>query len=88
MWPLKLAAAIAEPPSTHRRRADAATAQPRWHYHLVGHKRGSVPWSRFSGDSRRACEEAVREAWALHLQDVSLPLSACPIKGIFPDAGH
>ena len=30
-----------------------------------------------------AAEEAIREAWVLHLQGYALPKSACPINGVF-----
>ncbi len=55
----------------------------RWHFHLAGHRRGSVPWSKFDGDSKRACVEALKRCWRQYLAEKALPTSACPVAGLF-----
>ena len=54
-----------------------------WHFHLAGHRRKSVAWARFGGNSRAAMLEAMRTAWRLFLEDNCLTTAQCPIQGIF-----
>ncbi len=58
-------------------------ARGAWAYHHEGHKRFSIPWSRFGGNSRLSMFEGMRVCWKLFLQDKCLPESACPIEGMF-----
>ena len=53
-----------------------------WHYHVAGHRRASVPWSRYNNNSRMALQEALKGAWTLFLREKALAPSACPISGI------
>ena len=59
-------------------------ARFRWCWHLAGHRRGSVSWSSFGNDSVAACHQALKNAWETFLTHHALPLSACPIVGVFP----
>lgn len=69
------------PTNTHIWRDNTRGA---WAFHVEGHKRFSVPWSRYGGDSREAMLEGMRMSWILWTCDRSLPSSVCPIAGLFP----
>ena len=54
-----------------------------WCFHNPPHKRDSVSWSEFKGDSTKAAFHAVRKSWQLFLKDNCLQETDCPIEGIF-----
>lgn len=55
-----------------------------WACHLPPWKRRSYPWDIFGFDG--AAKECLKHMWHLYLTEQNEPLSACPIKGLFPAA--
>jgi len=54
-----------------------------WACHVQGHKRFSEQWSHHEGDSWEALMAVIRKAWRMFSRDEQLPVSACPIAGLF-----
>ena len=67
------------PPDAHVWRSNVRGG---WHFQVGNHPRGSENWA---GSSYRALMEVMRRAWVLWLSGERLPLSACPIPGLFKD---
>ena len=56
-----------------------------WQSHMPPHKRFSQSWT--NGGHRQACLANIKNCWQLFLQDNLMPLSACPVKDLFPAIG-
>ena len=57
-----------------------------WAAHVKPRKRHSAPWADFGGDSFLAMQAVVRRAWMYWLEDKDLPITDCPVPGLFPVA--
>ena len=67
------------PPGTHIWRG----AKGLWAYHMPPHKRHQEPWSKYDMDSRAAMVACLRHAWQTFCAGKRIPISQCPIKGLF-----
>jgi len=57
-----------------------------WQCYYKPFPRKSVLWTR-AGDSNAACLECLKYMWELHLGELGLDTTACPVQGLFPRSG-
>ena len=59
-----------------------ANKRQNWSFHQKPHKRHSVPWSEFGGNSFESLLHGLRKSWLLYLEDEGLEPEDCPILGL------
>ena len=52
-----------------------------WRGHLKPYPRISTTWAAYG--HHEACLHVLRIMWTTYLNDMELPVSSCPVKGLF-----